>query len=269
MSLTTDERKLLSASFWDGKVDNTQYFLDRDGIKIAVRRAFRDLTVRTMTRNDSSTSVNLEALADNAFDGGFYEKISEWLNSNPTKDGFDSWHNEACDFIIEFLKETYIPADCTYGKAQKIVNMTFKNMYCLEDAEKKEEHFKFCHMPLDSFTLEWFYRECKRQEKKIVKSKILSWSSLSFSKDDERDGKYTYNFFQNKIIDLIENSADFKGYTPLQAEFKIWPEIQLHLGAEGFMFQLKKDDAEFDKDKFKKHSITEKIQNIKEAIKKY
>ena len=53
---------------------------------------------------------------------------------------FDVWHNTQCEFFItefsKILKEAHKnPADATYGKAQKIVNMTFKYLYCFDDAK--------------------------------------------------------------------------------------------------------------------------------------
>lgn len=33
----------------------------------------------------------------------------------------------------------------TYGKAQKIINMSFKYLFCCEDAEEHYAHFQYCH----------------------------------------------------------------------------------------------------------------------------
>jgi hypothetical protein len=45
----------------------------------------------------------------------------------------------------------------TYGKAQKIVNMTMKQLYCFDNAPNyKSSVFQHCHIPIDSIILEFF-----------------------------------------------------------------------------------------------------------------
>lgn len=45
----------------------------------------------------------------------------------------------------------------TYGKAQKIVNMTMKQLYCFDNATTyKNSVFQYCHIPIDSVILEFF-----------------------------------------------------------------------------------------------------------------
>ena len=70
----------------------------------------------------------------------------------------DKWHKECCDKILDCFNE-YYDNGVAYGKAQKIVNMTMKGIYCLDGAENYEDWFKHCHMALDSIILEWFKRD--------------------------------------------------------------------------------------------------------------
>lgn len=158
-----------------------------------------------------------------------------------TEEEFDKIHDELCRL---WCKEFKSPEDCklgTYGKAQKIVNMSFKYLYCREDDENYRKHFKYCHMPLDSFTLEWFKRELFGQDRpnKI----ITSWSNLENSENDADtfidDGKeyYSYHFYKKKIRE-IANRMDI---SPLEMEFIVWPQIQMELAAEVFLFGLEED----------------------------
>ena len=79
-----------------------------------------------------------------------------------------------------------------------MINMTFKYIYCLEGAKEREDYFRFCHMPLDSITLEWFYRLKEKgvkitidnKEEKICR-KYPSWSNLrKTSSGEKKDREY-------------------------------------------------------------------------------
>lgn len=122
---------------------------------------------------------------------------------------FDDFHYYLCEELIADFQngDSKYGIEITYGHAQKIINMAFKYLYCLlyktMDADKFADKFKECHMPLDSFSLEWIYRaliknneniqEYKytdneqpllgdgvftKNEKCIKKDAIGSWSSL-------------------------------------------------------------------------------------------
>ena len=75
-------------------------------------------------------------------------------------ESFDEIHKKICVNLIEKCKER---TNMTYGQAQKIINMAFKYLYCCKHDSAMEERFKACHMPLDSFSLEWFKRKFKEK----------------------------------------------------------------------------------------------------------
>ena len=139
------------------------------------------------------------------------------------------------------------------------------------------QYFSHCHLTLDSFTIEWFYREvvekwyntkaADTRGDRIYKGKFDSWSNLGYSpsktdyecytkvnckckdKDNCRLIKtgdnyfYHYMFFVTvirKFFDTKTKPTDeqtkptdeqkrYVGKTPFEAEFYIWPDIQLHL----------------------------------------
>lgn len=276
--------KELYIKFWDNatkkvgeykEFDNTNKIICENDIKESIRRAFRDLTVRTMQRK-TAESISLDSLSEQ-----FYEKeghkFKDWFdielseenfNDTEIQKMFDTWHKEACDCVIDFLKDYYIDNHCTYGKAQKIINMSFKNLFalCVKKGidEKYSIYFKYCHVPLDSFTLEWFVREKQRKGiKNIVKSKIANWSAICYYKDKPCDyQKYSYFFFQEKFREWLLSDDS----TPLKSEFEIWTNIQKELGAEGFLFSLKEEISQTDKNKIKLMSLDEKIKEVKECL---
>lgn len=264
--------------FWDNgtkkvgekfKIDLDNQTICEEDIKESIRRAFRDLTVRTMKKRNGNTVNGLDNLAQNC--EFLQTQIKNWFLENSSKEKFDLWHEENCVNVVEFLKEYYEEKDCTIGKAQKIINMSFKNLYalcCKKNIEKKyEKYFEFCHVPLDSFILEWFYRQCKKEKEKIAKGKICSWSAISeYGKDKDTYVKgdseiYTYLFFQKFFRKWF---ADIS--TPLQAEFVIWSTIQKELASEGFLFSLEEDISSNKKEEIKKLSLEEKIKLIKDKL---
>lgn len=258
--------------------------VDKEALLDALRLAFPDITPRTMKRNpDWDTTPGCvefsqmpEVLFTHAYKGEkFSDQLKAWFErpcpADPTaeewKKAFDEFHANACETVMDFLTaQHYEPKHITYGKAQKVVNMTFKHIYCLDGAYIKEDWFIPCHIALDSFTLEWFCRNVKG----VTKGCVDSWSALQnvaekipnlkkpysdmemYTKTVEKgEGKepeihkfYTYN----QIVSLIRNhfvrENPFNDLFPLQAEFHIWPKIQLEMAAESLYGQnIGKEDA--------------------------
>lgn len=253
----------------DGKI-NEEALLD------ALTLAFPDITPRTMKRDPDwqSTEKCVEfsemprALFEHPYKGEtFGNQLKGWFERPCPADpggeawekAFDGFHALACETVLDFLTEQrYEPKHITYGKAQKVVNMTFKHIYCLDGAYIKEDWFIPCHIALDSFTLEWFCRNIKG----ITKGCVDSWSALQnvaeeipnlpkgyagmkmYSKTVGKEDKttqilkyYTYSQIVSLIRSYFAGEHPFKGLCPLQAEFYIWPEIQLHLAAEALYGQ--------------------------------
>lgn len=233
------------------KLVNSDDSINPTAIKDALFLGFPDITPRTMDRSDENSTLEFgelpAALYDYRAEGqqkSFAELIIDWFEHDHSnwQEEFDAFHAVACKTVIQFLRsQLYAEESCTYGKAQKVVNMTFKHIYCLSDG-KKREWFLPCHMALDFFTLEWFKRNIAQYGAKYTLGKVDSWSALQNGKEDEYVGKkgqhfYSYHFLVAKIRDYFEQRP-FGPLCPLEAEFLIWPEIQIRLSAESFIFQL-------------------------------
>ena len=200
-------------------------------IILAIKKAYIDMSPRTFQNNDSEDnkkSLNSEqkeklflALAD---------KIAEYMKNGT--DNFEVWHHDICEFFIESFSKILNdagknPNDATYGKAQKIINMTFKYLYCFDDASKYAERFEPCHMALDSYILnwvnEWFieqYNQGKTRGEKLSRSgknKLPKWSHLAYKSECGNVPQYIE--IQNAIKDRL--SKEF-GKPPIEAEFEIW-----------------------------------------------
>lgn len=221
-------------AFWDGDGLSID---DAEGRKKAITRATKDLMARTLKRIAPETDIFHDAVIY-----ALLPKIDRWFSlpqDSITQDTFDDWHRKACKEILSVLRTFYINQDGTpvaYGKAQKIVNMTMKGLYCLDGANKKDMHFQYCHMALDSFILEWFCRQVmpwynkeKKLKDRIKKTAIVSWSIIP---EGNGVSPYGYDIYVQHIRDYFATTCPYDGLTPLQAEFFIWTEIQLAMAAE-------------------------------------
>lgn len=299
----------IAQRFWDGKKESgAEFSFDKEGKEKAINRAIVDLTARTLKRKTEVKDDRDEEIRE-----ALLPRLEKWFEkpeTEITEEAFDKWHNEACEAVLIVLRKFYTNNDMLetpvqYGKTQKIVNMTMKGLYCLKGADAYEEHFKYCHMALDSFTLEWFRRYIADQwfnpdKKQKLRIKITAeggplpkWSNLDFKpgsldftyekyKDNPNDrlhnGKYHYMFFVKTIREYFADTNEknrYIGLTPLQAEFYIWPEIQLRMATEAFLCEVdpktykESKDADAERKKLKNLSADDLIQRVKDTIQDY
>ena len=200
-------------------------------IILAIKKAYIDMSPRTF--KNSNSDKNNKNLNSKNKDSLFLElanKFAEYMNNGA--DNFEVWHYDICDFFIKrfsaILKEAgKNPNDATYGKAQKIINMTFKYLYCFDDAYRYAERFEPCHMALDSYILnwvnEWFieqYNKGKARGEKLSRSgknQLPKWSQLAYKAECGNIPQYIE--IQNAIKARV--SKEF-GKPPIEAEFEIW-----------------------------------------------
>lgn len=280
-----------------------QFYFDKEGIQIAIKRALRDFTDRTERLKPEykgqSFSVDRKFNLLCGSDGKEHNEpenesfVSEFIEYFKSKDkfmdkkNFDDWHNKMCEKFLSVFENFY--DHLAYGKAQKIVNMTFKNVYCLEGEKNSDDYYKHCHMPLDSFTLEWVSRTQNSIKSKsseyLRKGRIPSWSKMNYEEQDAfstPDGNcyYGYKDIQDAIFTYFDKYVEentvtkyLKGYTPLQAEFFIWKYIQLEIAAESVYGQLVSFEdlgnttKKIKNQEFRQKTINEKLKYLQDMFK--
>lgn len=136
--------------------------------------------------------------------------------------------------------------------------MTFKYLYCLDDTTVTyNDHFENCHVALDSYTLEWIWRNCGLASNEIHDD----WSKIQYN---DRSTKKTTTLGYEKIVDKYRtNKPASYPDTPFQSEFIFWEEIKKHLVAEEFYSTL---PGIIDADTFKSMSLQNKYAEIKRII---
>lgn len=298
----TKKRKETISFLYVGKVSE-------EAIKVCIELAAKDLMLRTLKANDKNSKANLLADLTSDKDGSLFKCIKTYCDflidysekychlSDLFTEEFDRWHNDACISALMSLNQYYkVPKgkSVRYGKAQKIVNMTFKYLFCLFYSDsvdgklnREEQHkyhvlFRRCHMPLDSFIIEWIYRETRKiKDLSFIKDNCPSWSNLNYEEDEsltlkniKAGGKKYIHSYKNilGIIDIILKENYYEGYSHLEAELFIWQEMQLHLSTEAFIFALRSSYEELDnkeKEKIKYSDIASKTDEVTKAINKY
>lgn len=129
---------------------------------------------------------------------------------------FDAWHTETCNqycsYMNSWLRSKGFSFYMTYGRAQKVLNMIFKYLYCTTAYKAKVESIApFLHMTLDGYTLSW-YRDVvvdsinKNSSVKIKKCDISDWSKMN-----EKD-KRQYIDIQKDIRAYLNSIADYQYY---------------------------------------------------------
>jgi len=126
---------------------------------------------------------------------------------NEEIDKFNSNYDLSVDKVISKVDIKKI----TYGKAQKIVNMTMKQLYCFDNAHKyKTSVFQYCHIPIDSVILEFFH----------LSSKYV-WSNLKTYDEYLSVQKQCIRQWKDKVDSADLLTADDMRHV-FFAEFVIW-----------------------------------------------
>ncbi len=138
---------------FDCKIGNTEQIKD-----VVKKTAYRDMMPRTLKGIGTAKNKKGELCKEKMLDYACTRIIS-YLNAPVPKafDEYTAWHRETCDEIVSIFCDTDV--NLTYGKAQKLINIAFKNLLLFKDAN--EELFTYCHTPIDNNVL----RICREEAK--------------------------------------------------------------------------------------------------------
>lgn len=129
------------------------------------------------------------------------------------KDEFDHWHKVLCEEICRRFS-TLPNIELKFGKAQKLVNITFKCLYCFIDADSKTEHFKYCHIPIDSNVIKWCAKNAG------IKRPSTAWSSMEYN--DYQEFEESLYLWLNSKENTDCRDDDGTPYSLLQLDFEAW-----------------------------------------------
>lgn len=175
---------------------------------------------------------------DEIFEAKKYVKqeVYNYLSGEPflSANDYDAWHKNICLTLSD--RQKYFASYSAYrqtskdkfknrdgftiGNAQKFLNMLMKDLYaCLSiDSsflKNHETYFTYCHMPLDSYILQ-FVDDIRQSEKIKKPARKYTWSNMN-----------KYEFYMDEQTDIRDHVAKYvPGFTALQTEFVIWRLIK-------------------------------------------
>lgn len=221
MEINTDVQKRIEAFRQDINKHNPEKYvtlnsgsvIDRNSIYVAVVLAYNDAKRTLSGIGKSEEKKNKKDTAISCI----VEKLYEYF-SNPVSD-FEKVHDDLCSIWCNMFDGSDLDK---YGKAQKIINMTFKYLFCCKDAQKDYlDYFENCHMTLDSYTLAWYKRKDNQDKKDYTWSKLGEKDYKKIQKNI-REYLANDNSFTISIPDLGSFPSKGLPKQPFLAEFIIW-----------------------------------------------
>ncbi|MFR1631578.1 MAG: hypothetical protein ACLSU0_00250 [Oscillospiraceae bacterium] len=187
---------------------NTTGFASGKELEKSIEKAHTDMARRANGHRPEIQTESVSWLKDH------FIKASPFSISNCVD--FDVWHTETCNKYCSqmnsWIRRKGFNFTMTYGRAQKVLNMTFKYLYCTTAYKAKVESIApFLHMTLDGYTLHW-YRDIvvdfinKSSSVKIKKGDISDWSKMN------EKSKRQYIDIQKDIRAYLNSIADYQYY---------------------------------------------------------
>ena len=127
-----------------------------------------------------------------------------------SQEEFDKWHTEICQNELHGM---------IYSLWQKLINMTFKYLYCcnLTGLNNFDFNFEYCHCPIDTHIAKTVFRKIKDDTSKDLN---LAWNIATSQKD------YSWNYITKenylKIQEAIKDICNDDNNTPLQFDIFYW-----------------------------------------------
>ncbi len=185
--------------------ENTKGFTPRNVLEKSIKKAHADMARRANGHRDEIRKKSVEWLWEH------FSAVPPF--SFTSQSDFDTWHDntckEYCNHMNSFIKSEGFSFDMTYGRAQKVLNMTFKYLYCTTAYKAKVESIApFLHMTLDGYTLRWYSENVidfinKFSPNKIKKGDISNWSKMN------EPSKREYVEIQNDIREYLKGVSNY------------------------------------------------------------
>ena len=158
----------------------------------AIELAYKDLQWRTVPKHSNQNKGNNIISIAQLFEKSVSSKTP---------------HSDLIKAVEQVFVKDGVPSDQSFGKAQKVVNMGLKYLYCLSGSSSAD--FVKRDMPLDDYILDYYYSKIKAGTKS--KNRISNWSKITPNE---------YNDIQNDIKKFISDNK--WNLSPIEAEFLFW-----------------------------------------------
>ena len=194
------------------KMENTEDILD-----YCIRKAWADATQRERFKGQKSKIIqNKDSITS---------ILKKEIENLELFSNYDVWHNEMCSRYDAWYNEAHSDTEHenTYGIWQKLINMTFKYMYC-RYTKFPNIDFSKCHCPIDSIIAQRVVTlgivcevEISDKTVSIARSGKTNWNNMEPS---------DYENVRKNIQDIIKefkiNNSDTRNPTELEFDFLFW-----------------------------------------------
>lgn len=215
--LVTDLIKQFKTNTYGNNCEGQREWLTANGFKwrttkeeelyVALALAHNDMARRADGHTNEVKVASVEWLYD------YFTKNSPFGHKNQAD--FDKWHDDTCKQFCSHMnhlnQKKHFPKkfNTTYGHAQKVLNMTFKYLYCTASYQAEVEKIdQFLHMTLDSYTLRWYKDQIVAPTKALRAGDISNWSKMN-----EPSPKHQYIDIQNRIRKFLSQPSPMYEYT--------------------------------------------------------
>lgn len=179
--------------------------------KVVSAHAYHDMTPRHL-----KGIGNYKKEKEDIFNYITDQLILYFSESAKTKEEFEKWHKNICEEICRRFSS--LPdIDLKFGKAQKLINISFKHLYCFANSDSKAEHFKYCHIPINSNVISW----CNKNAG--IRKPQTAWSNLSY--DDYHKFQECLSMWLNSDANTEYRDSDGIPYSLLQLDFIAWISV--------------------------------------------
>lgn len=201
---------------------------NRTDLEWAAAKAYSDMmprTIKGLGTASRETKGDIRALSV-ALANSIAERVKGDPPEGPQRqEEFNQLHAGHCELFLGKLNgvlakhnkiasgnsQMQIIREQAYGKAQKMVNMLFKYLSCFSDAAEHAGWFDLCHMPIDTYVLEW----CRKSG---IETPKKPWSAMGVDDYTELQKRIRARLARGGLkVDGIPLPA-----RPLDAEFIIW-----------------------------------------------
>ena len=174
----------------------------------AIKKAHADMSRRAKGHTDDIRNESVRFLC------GYFRTHSPFAIAD--QGDFDEWHRKACERYCAqmnaFITRNGFSFVITYGRAQKVLNMTFKYLFCTTAYRKNVEKIAaFLHMTLDGYTLNWYkemvipyFNRLPGTVTKLKKGSVSDWSKMN------EPGMYQYKDIQEGIREYLSSASDYQ-----------------------------------------------------------
>lgn len=223
-------------------------FDEEDELLLSISLAHNDMARRAQGHTDGVKKVSLEWWCK------YFDDNSPFVISE--QGDFDKWHFAACEAYCEYMKkQTFLKKfDITFGRAQKVLNMTFKYLYTSTYKKAVEKLVPFLHMTLDGYTLRWYKEQIVAKIKGLKVGDVSEWSKMNREQYEDiqkrircflsNKSKYEYIINTEETLDNEEDEKKTKKELifsqnvspyPFLAEFIIWKGEIIRVNMESLL----------------------------------